>query len=125
MWPSRCCGCKSKIGFEVLSVDPTGGWSILSGDCRFTPDGMKAPLWSQPASLGDAEDHRVTGLEHGAGGIYLLTGKGHIHCLGGADRCEEIAPERAGLQPDALVKHKGRPMLIWSAGDRVWFQELP
>ena len=110
-------------GFEILAIDTAGRWSVLAGDCRFTPYGLHVPLWALSPGLGVAEDHRVTGLASGEKGIYVMTAQRRVWCLSGPDECEQVIAE-GERPPDSLVTRNGSPLLIGTANGRLHLQAL-
>jgi len=114
--------CGRTVGFEILILTPSGHWDVLSGDCRCTPMGLRAPLLACGPGLDRIDDHRVIGLGRTEEALYVLTGRRRLWRLSESE-VERLTVDE-DLTPTALLTSNGGIWLVVGGDDPVGLQRL-
>jgi len=110
------------VGFELLVLGPSNRWDVLIGDCRCTPDGLRAPLLARGPGLDHTDDHRVVGLGCTADTLYLLTTHRRVWRLT-ENEVERLSIDN-DLAPASLLERKGSVWLVLGSDGSMSLQPL-
>lgn len=114
--------CGRSVGFEILVLTPSAHWDVLSGECRCTPAGLRAPLLARGPGLDRINDHRVIGLGCTQDGLFVLTGRRRLWRLTESE-VERLAIDE-DLTPTALLASDGTIRLVLGSDALMGLQRL-
>lgn len=115
-------GSGRPVGFELLSIDTSGEWAVLSGDCRCTPDGLRVPLLAHGPSIDDGDEHRVMALGWVADVLFLLTARRRLWRVAGSE--VQRLPIDDSPAPDGILVSEGVAWLTLEGDGSAALQRL-
>ncbi len=110
---------------ELLRLGPDGGWEVVAGEMRASPDGLKVPLAVVGAGLGDRRAGRVL-VAAGPGHVVAAASTGRLLVSSDGEDWEAsdaLAEAAGGAEVSALAAVGGE--VFAAAGGRLLRAALP